>query len=137
LGSVCCPFFEVRRWSGVSDRFEGIFTTDGELWHSSRTLLRPQFIKDRVSDLHTFETHVQKLLPMLAGSHKGATVRADDLFYRFTLDAATDFLFGSSVNSLQNSQAEFADAFTEVQRVQATIARKSDDMSVWEEAEIC
>lgn len=84
-------------------------------------LLRPQFIKDRVSDLHTFETHVQALLPMLAND--GATVRVDDLFYRFTLDAATDFLFGSSVNSLQNSQAEFADAFTEVQRVQSIIAR--------------
>ena len=86
-------------------------------------LLRPQFIKDRVSDLHTFETHVQALLPLLHGSHPGATVRADDLFYRFTLDAATAFLFGKSVNSLTNSQTEFADAFTEVQRVQAVIAR--------------
>lgn len=100
-----------------------IFTTDGEMWHNSRQLLRPQFIKDRVSDLHTFESHVRVLLPMLAGSHDGATVRADDLFYRFTLDAATDFLLGKSVDSLQNGQTEFADAFTEVQRVQATIAR--------------
>ncbi|KAK5168735.1 uncharacterized protein LTR77_006044 [Saxophila tyrrhenica] len=100
-----------------------IFTTDGEMWHNSRMLLRPQFIKDRVSDLHTFETHVQKLLPLLAGSHNGATVRVDDLFYRFTLDAATDFLFGGSVNSLEDSQADFAEAFTEVQRTQATIAR--------------
>ena len=101
----------------------GIFTTDGDLWHNSRTLLRPQFIKDRVSDLHTFESHVQVLLPMLAGSRNGETVRIDDLFYRFTLDAATDFLLGKSVDSLQNSQTEFADAFTEVQRVQAIIAR--------------
>ncbi len=100
-----------------------IFTTDGELWHNSRMLLRPQFIKDRVSDLHTFETHVQVLLPLLAGGSDGATVRMDDLLYRFTLDAATDFLFGRSVNSLQNSQTDFADAFTEVQRVQATVAR--------------
>ena len=101
----------------------GIFTTDGEIWHNSRTLLRPQFIKDRVSDLHTFETHVQVLLPMLAGARNGETVRIDELFYRFTLDTATDFLFGKSVGSLQNRQTEFADAFTEVQRVQAIIAR--------------
>lgn len=60
------------------------------------------------------------LLPMLEGGH---TVRLDDLFYRFALDAATDFLFGTSVGSLENSQAEFADAFAEVQRVQALIAR--------------
>lgn len=101
----------------------GIFTTDGEMWHNSRQLIRPQFIKDRVSDLHTFESHVQVLLPMLAGTHKGATVRLDDLVYRFTLDAATDFLLGTSVDSLRNPQTEFADAFTEVQRVQAVIAR--------------
>ncbi|KAF2770368.1 putative P450 monooxygenase [Teratosphaeria nubilosa] len=100
-----------------------IFTTDGELWHNSRSLLRPQFIKDRVSDLHTFETHVQALLPMLAGTHSDATVRVDDLFHRFTLDAATDFLLGKSVDSLQNGQTEFAQAFAEVQRVQSIIAR--------------
>lgn len=100
-----------------------IFTTDGELWHNSRTLLRPQFIKDRVSDLHTFEAHIGVLLPMLAGSHNGATVRADDLFFRFTLDAATDFLLGTSVDSLRNEQTEFAQAFAEVQRVQSLIAR--------------
>ena len=47
----------------------------------------------------------------------------DDLFYRYTLDAATDFLLGKSVDSLQYGQTEFADAFTEVQRVQAVIAR--------------
>jgi len=100
-----------------------IFTTDHEQWHNSRQLLRPQFIKDRVSDLQTFEHHVQILLPMLAGSHKGATVRVDDLIYRFTLDAATHFLLGASVDSLQNGEAEFAQAFAEVQRVQAIIAR--------------
>ena len=63
------------------------------------------------------------LLPLLAGSHNGATVRVDDLFYRFALDAATDFLLGKSVDSLSNGQTEFADAFAEVQRVQAIIAR--------------
>ncbi|KAM3413724.1 hypothetical protein BST61_g10412 [Cercospora zeina] len=100
-----------------------IFTTDGDLWHNSRQLLRPQFIKDRVSDLHKFEHHVQKLLPMLAGSSDGATVRLDDLVFRYTLDAATDFLFGASVESLDNGETEFAQAFTDVQNVQAMIAR--------------
>nr|POE48007.1 cytochrome p450 52a13 [Quercus suber] len=100
-----------------------IFTTDGTLWHDSRTLLRPQFVKDRVSDLQTFEKHVQHLLPLLAGNANGATVRVDDLFYRFTLDAVTDFLLGKSVDSLENGQTKFATAFSEVQRVQALIAR--------------
>lgn len=100
-----------------------IFTTDGERWHHSRSLLRPQFIKDRVSDLHTFENHVQHLLPLLKGSHDGSIVRADDLFFRFTLDAATDFLLGKSVDSLLTGQSEFAEAFAIVQNTQGTIAR--------------
>jgi cytochrome P450 len=93
------------------------------MWHNSRQLIRPQFIKDRVSDLHTFETHFEALLPLLQGSQPGSTVRIDDLFFRFTLDAATDFLLGDSVNSLENPQAEFANAFTAVQHTQAVIAR--------------
>lgn len=101
----------------------GIFTTDGQQWHDSRMLLRPQFIKDRVSDLHIFEHHIQTLLPLLRGSHDAATVRVDDLFFRFTLDAATDFLFGFSVDSLTNAASDFARYFADVQHVQATMAR--------------
>lgn len=109
---------EWRDFLGLS-----IFTTDGEQWHSSRQLLRPQFIKDRVSDLHTFEKHVQVLLPLLSGSQAGETVRADDLLLKFTLDAATDFLLGRSVDSLTNPEGDFAEAFGEVQHVQSLIAR--------------
>ena len=45
------------------------------------------------------------------------------LFYRFTLDSATDYLLGQSVDSLHNPQVEFASAFDEVQRVQDLIVR--------------
>lgn len=107
-----------------------IFTTDGELWHNSRQLLRPQFIKDRVSDLHTFENHMQVMLPMFAGRVPGEAVRVDDLFYRFTLDAATDFLLGGSVDSLRNGQTEFAQAFAEIQRVQSMLARAGPIQSI-------
>lgn len=85
--------------------------------------MRPQFIKDRVSDLHIFEHHVQTLLPLLKGAYNGATVRVDDLFFRYTLDAATDFLFGFNVDSLRNADVEFARFFGEVQHVQGIIAR--------------
>jgi cytochrome P450 len=101
----------------------GIFTTDGEKWHASRQLIRPQFIKDRVSDLAVFEKHLDVLLPMLGGSRAGQTVDAMDLFFKFTLDASTAFLLGHSVNSLENPQDRFADAFAVVQSVQSVIAR--------------
>jgi len=46
-----------------------------------------------------------------------------DLFYRYTLDAATHFLLGKSVDSLRQPQTAFADAFTNAQRIQGLIAR--------------
>jgi len=49
--------------------------------------------------------------------------RCSDLFFRYTLDAATDFLLGRSVDSLEIPEVEFAEAFSEVQRVQNLIAR--------------
>jgi cytochrome P450 len=100
---------------------DSIFTTDGSIWHESRQLIRPQFIKDRLSDIDIFEKHVGKLMPMLGG--QGQTVDVCDLFFRFTLDAATDFLLGRSVDSLVHEQTDFARAFNEVQHVQALIAR--------------
>jgi cytochrome P450 len=43
----------------------GIFAVDGDMWHSSRQLIRPQFVKDRISDLDIFEEHVQVLIKKL------------------------------------------------------------------------
>jgi len=100
---------------------DSIFTTDGELWHNSRQLIRPQFIKDRVSDLANFEKHVQVLIELIPKD--GQEVDISDLFFRYTLDAATDFLFGKSSGSLENSHVQFAEAFAEAQRVQNIIAR--------------
>lgn len=78
---------------------DSIFTTDGQLWHDSRGLIRPMFIKDRVSDLATFERWVSILLTTLPSS--GQTVNIMDLLYRMTLDVTTDFLLGASVDSLR------------------------------------
>lgn len=100
---------------------DGIFTTDGELWQRSRQLIRPQFVKNRVTDLEIFETQVQKLLSKIGA--QGEEVDISALFYRLTLDSATDFLLGRSVDSLDQPEAPFASAFNEVQRVQSLIAR--------------
>ena len=100
---------------------DSIFTTDGQQWHNSRQLIRPQFVKNRVADLEIFEKHVDRLMQKVGGH--GEDVDIADLFYRFTLDSATDFLLGKSVDSLNNPQAEFGLAFAEVQRVQNLISR--------------
>ncbi|WYZ34952.1 hypothetical protein EsH8_I_001228 [Colletotrichum jinshuiense] len=116
---------------------DSIFTTDGEQWHASRQLIRPQFIKDRVSDLHCFESHIQTLFKAIAngGALDGEGQKVDmdaadgkvldisDLFFRYTLDVATDFLLGEDVKSLSTIKQGFAEAFNEVQRVQNILAR--------------
>lgn len=94
---------------------DSIFVTDGQMWHTSRQLLRPQFIKDRVSDLHCFESHLDTFLKAMAngGPLNGESQQVDmaavhgrvmdisDLFFRYTLDVATDFLLGKDVRSLR------------------------------------
>lgn len=95
---------------------DSIFTTDGQKWHKSRQLLRPQFSRDRISDLHCFESHLQTLYKAIAngGALRGEDQQVDmaavngrpidisDLFFRYTLDVATDFLLGKDVKSLRS-----------------------------------
>ena len=98
-----------------------IFTTDGDLWHASRQLIRPQFAKERVKDLDIFEEQVQKVIAQLGGSGQPVDIAA--LFYRFALDATTAFLLGQSVGSLDSPHADFAEAFNEAQRIQNLVGR--------------
>ena len=81
----------------------GIFTNRGMQWKHSRALVRPQFKRDEISNLEFIERHFQTLLDVL--KHKrndnGWTEVVDlqPLFFYFTLDTATQFLYGQSVGS--------------------------------------
>jgi cytochrome P450 len=82
----------------------GVFTADGESWTQARGLLKPVFVRQQVADLRSTERHVDRLLRCLgvgAVSKDGWTswIDAKPLVFRFTLDAATEFLFGESVES--------------------------------------
>lgn len=101
---------------------DGIFSTDGAPWRDSRQLMRPLFAKDRVSDLDVLERHVQKLLRNVTAK-SGQRLDLCDLLFRYTLDAATDFLLGEPVGSLDNDTQEFATAFDHAQYIQMMIAR--------------
>ena len=74
------------------------------------------FIKDRISDLDTFDRHTQKMLSLFAGP--GEPTDLMDLFYRMTLDITTEFLLGDCINSLDNPKGEFVQAFADIQRIQ-------------------
>jgi len=69
----------------------------------------------------------------LVGPGDGRMVRIDELLFRFSLDAATDYLLGDSVGSLEDQTSDFAAAFNEVQRVQALKTRAGSvvDFTHW------
>ena len=86
---------------------EGIFSTDGEQWHRSREMLRPAFAKSQIADLELFDQHVSNLIAAIKHDQKtnasGEEVDLSPLFFRFTMDVATEFLFGESTLELSPS----------------------------------
>lgn len=94
---------------------DSIFVTDGQMWHTSRQLLRPQFIKDRISHLHCFESHLETFFKAMANGgaldgedqqvdmddSNGKVIDISELLFRYTLDVATEFLLGKDVKSLR------------------------------------
>jgi cytochrome P450 len=94
----------------------GIFTTDGERWERSRALVRPNFVRQQVADLHTFDRHVTRLLKLIPQDE--TPVDLQNLFFKLTMDSATEFLFGESVMSLTTGEGSanfFAKAFGRAQ----------------------
>lgn len=94
----------------------GVFTLDGEGWKHSRQILRPQFHRDQIVDVLMFEGHAQQLIEEI-NKHQGRIVDLQPLFFCLTMDVATEFLFGESVNSLGQPQMPFAKAFTHAQKI--------------------
>ncbi|KAH0275474.1 cytochrome P450 alkane hydroxylase-like protein, partial [Aureobasidium melanogenum] len=76
------------------------FMSDGAAWTHSRGILRPMFVKDRITDLDLFEAHFQKLLNLIP--EDGSTFDLGALFHRYAFDVSSEFLFGESLDSLGN-----------------------------------
>jgi cytochrome P450 len=79
----------------------GIFSDNNERWEHSRALLRPQFARNNITDLDALERHCQNLMKHMNVDAAGWTQQIDlsPAFFRLTLDSATEFLFGQSVDS--------------------------------------
>jgi cytochrome P450 len=67
-------------------------------------MLRPQFARDQINDLSLEEKHVNNMIKALRINSQGWTSVIDlkPFFFRLTIDAATEFLFGKSVQSQVN-----------------------------------
>ncbi|CAJ2500090.1 Uu.00g029430.m01.CDS01 [Anthostomella pinea] len=97
---------------------DGIFTQDGEAWRHSRKMLQPQLVHRQYEDLSVFRQPMDDLLEVLPTG--GGVVDLQPLFFRYTLDVTTAFLFGESIRSLKASEdatkVTFASAFDTAQK---------------------
>ncbi|KAH9963632.1 cytochrome P450 monooxygenase CYP63 [Russula dissimulans] len=79
----------------------GLFNAEGNQWRIGRQIARPFFTKERISDFHIFEQTSAKALNLM--SNRAASyqpIDIQDLLQRFTLDAASLFLWGHALNTL-------------------------------------
>ncbi|KAG9046265.1 hypothetical protein FS837_004762 [Tulasnella sp. UAMH 9824] len=74
----------------------GIFASDGDRAKSHRAIARPYFARERISDYECFSRHTEKLLAIIQDHSSSDTpLDVQDIFARFTMDAAEEFLFGN------------------------------------------
>ncbi|KAJ7625442.1 cytochrome P450 [Mycena rosella] len=78
-------------------------------------MTRPYFARDRVQHFEIFDNHAEKTIALIeTRMQEGCAVDFQDLIGRFTMDAATDFLFGPCVESLSTHKKDFPTAFGDV-----------------------
>jgi cytochrome P450 len=93
---------------------DGIFTQEGQAWKHSRQILRPQFQYKQYEDLAVFDDAVDDLLKAItSGIDDNGVIDLQPLFFRFTLDTTTAFLFGESVKSLREPSSAGEESFGE------------------------
>ncbi|KAK3811806.1 MAG: cytochrome P450 [Benniella sp.] len=120
----------------------GIFNADGETWKSQRqlashlhdiriaveltpftlTFLRPHFQTSEFKDAALINRNVDRLIHAIdkqIAANQGKPLQMQNLFCRFTLDEATEFLFGETVHALEREDSEFAVSFDYAQAITA------------------
>ncbi|KAH0833049.1 cytochrome P450 [Lanmaoa asiatica] len=79
----------------------GVFNADGDMWKFHRSMTRPFFTHDRISHFNIFDRHAEHVITQMKSRLRaGYPVDFQDAISRFTLDSATEFLFGKCVDSL-------------------------------------
>lgn len=83
---------------------EGIFNRDDDVWKTHRATARPFFARERILDFEIFEQYCSRTLSIISSLSSGdQPCEVQDLYARFTLDAASEFLFGKNLNTLSAS----------------------------------
>ncbi|KAK6527209.1 Protein kinase alk2 [Arthrobotrys megalospora] len=80
---------------------EGIINIDGQKWEYTRSLLRPQFARNQITQLENLEEHFSVLLDCIPDG-TASSVDLQELFFNLTMDTSTAFLFGESSDTLKH-----------------------------------
>ena len=86
----------------VSPDHDPIFTSNGKAWAHSRSLVKAQFSTQRVRNVTKIEPYVQNVFKEVGNIGKDGWTEPLEIlltFNRFTLDSATEFMFGTSAES--------------------------------------
>ena len=76
-------------------------SVDSPRFRFHRSMTRPFFSKDRISDFEIFDRHADLVISKLKERlDRGIAVNVQDIMSRYTTDTATEFLFGQDVKSL-------------------------------------
>lgn len=114
----------------------GIFNRDKAEWQSQRAIARPWFVKDRISDLNIFDRHTTTTLALISEFvDRREAFDAQDLFARFTLDSASEFLFGRCLDTLHGTlpvagRAKMGPKGTAIEDAFGSFARAFEDVQV-------
>ncbi|KAF8516458.1 cytochrome P450 [Hysterangium stoloniferum] len=81
----------------------GVFNSDGAMWQFHRKVTKPFFTKERITDFLLYDRKAALTLgKMQQRLDTGMAVDFHVSSWRFTLDSASEFLLGTSVNSLED-----------------------------------
>jgi hypothetical protein len=103
---------------------DSIFSSDGAVWKHSRALLRPYFSRDNINNLAATQSAADALIRIVVSGGKGTgsneEKEKDDfwtqptdllpLFFNFTMDTSTEFLFGEAVGALAAVEREMSNS---------------------------
>ena len=103
---------------------DSIFSSDGAVWKHSRALLRPYFSRDNINNLAATQSAADALIRIVANGGKAPesnevkrkydswTQPTDllPLFFNFTMDTSTEFLFGEAVGALAAVEREMSNS---------------------------
>ncbi|KAL0577377.1 hypothetical protein V5O48_004630 [Marasmius crinis-equi] len=110
---LATDFSNYLKGEGIRINFEallgvGVFTSDGEMWKFHRQMTRPFFTRDRISHFDLFDRHAEIAITQVKNRMQaGYPIDFQDLMSRFTLDSATEFLFGSCTHSLTTGRIPY------------------------------